>query len=106
MKTIPLVIYKGEERIVIGEAFVEWDEDDITVRASIKDEFLSALEPLVSVKGVSEGVIHSDFSIGVSAPGESIAAQHARLYGAPVVTRESIAAWNETVKVKESGAET
>lgn len=101
LKTVPLVIYRGEERVVIGEAFVEWDEDDITVRATIKDEFLTALEPLVSVKGISEGVIHPDFSIGFPFEKETISEQHARMYGAPAVTRESIAAWNETVKVRE-----
>lgn len=98
MKTVPLVFYKGKERIVIGEAFVEWDEDDISVRATIKDEFLDALVPLVSAKGVSEAVINTDYSIGFPFAKESISAQHARLFGVPVPSEESINKWAATIE--------
>jgi len=85
-QSVPLVVYKDEERIVIGEAdLVPGAGTDIVVHARIDPSRLGVL--LASAEPMSIG--HQ--------PG-SISAFHAAEYGVPKATPESIGAWARMVE--------
>lgn len=87
MKSVPLVMYKDGQRIVIGQAELKDDEHGIMVSASILPEYVPVLSPPVE-----------DFSISAGPTFSSVTAQHARDYGAPLATPFSIAAWAAEVE--------